>query len=62
MVIFCTLCFRRSLKEDQLYGDRNGDHDWDKIANIDVCLKFLVKHISLLTNDKVKFILQTQNT
>ncbi|XP_053337482.1 snRNA-activating protein complex subunit 4 [Clarias gariepinus] len=25
----------RSLKEDQLYGDRNGDHDWDKIANID---------------------------
>ncbi|KAF4074534.1 hypothetical protein AMELA_G00240340 [Ameiurus melas] len=25
----------RSMKDDQLYGDRHDDHDWDKISNID---------------------------
>ncbi|KAK3538930.1 hypothetical protein QTP86_023476 [Hemibagrus guttatus] len=25
----------RSMKEDQLYGARHDDHDWDKIANVD---------------------------
>lgn len=25
------------MKEEELYGDRHDDHDWDKISNIDVC-------------------------
>lgn len=38
------LLFYRSMKDDQLYGDRHDDHDWDKISNIDVRLVLLVMY------------------
>lgn len=43
------------MKENQLYGARHDDHDWDKIANVDVRPVLLVtyRHFLLLTREQV---------